>query len=58
MSGGRNSTYEDDFAVILMLENVELLIHEQVDVTVLLLATTVSNNRRVYVSKMRAQLSN
>lgn len=33
-------TYEDDFAVILMLENVKLLVHEQVDVA-LLCATTV-----------------
>ena len=33
-------TYEDDFAVILVLEDVELLVHEQVDVT-LLCATTV-----------------
>ena len=41
-------TYEDDFAVILMLEDVKLLVHKQVDVA-LLLATTVAIEYKVSI---------
>lgn len=49
-------TYEDDFAVVLMLEDVKLLVHKQVDVA-LLLATTVAMQYKVSLLKPMHLLS-